>query len=549
MQSMSAPWDQASAAPTLPRTVVVAFTGNVTTQPFTRLAGKLADMCAPRLSHHDFGQPIQALLSPHPADFLIVHLDHRWFFEITPDPQSFARMDELIAAVKARVAKGDCTVVLNTIPAIVDAPARSEQAALRGSVARLNGELYDLAASTSGVVLLDLMSLVADGGRAGFFRERNRYFMQFPYSSTGLASIVEEYAAILREHYRPRRKVIVVDADNTLWGGVIGEVGPKGIGVSDEYPHVLHKIFQLQLKHLKDSGFLIAAVTKNNDSDFREAFSAVPMPLAFDDFVSYRANWNEKSENLLSLVDELNVGLDSVIFIDDSPFEVEEVVARAPGVEGHVFQNDNFEAATSLLPSLGSLRSPSLTDEDRAKTGQYRAEAERARAQSAAGSLEDYLASLEIELAVGHNLVVHIPRIAQLTNKTNQFNLTTRRYTEAEIREFMGRGDVFDFRLVDKFGDMGIIGVVIVVDGVLDTFLLSCRVLGRKVESEILRLVTKKCGGIGLTAEYIPTAKNGQTKGFYPANGFQPIENMDGIARYRQISTPEPSPHIKVIDD
>lgn len=139
----------ANSAPTPDRTAIIRLAGNVTTQPFARIVGRLRAVCDAELVHHDFGQPIQALLAPDAADFLIVHLDHRWFFKIAPDHQSVERMNELIAAVKGRVARGDCTVILNTIPSAVDAPVRTEQAALRGAVARLNAQLYELAASLS----------------------------------------------------------------------------------------------------------------------------------------------------------------------------------------------------------------------------------------------------------------------------------------------------------------------------------------------------------------------------------------------------------------
>lgn len=548
MESHLALAKQASSVTSALPIIAIGLAGNVTTQPFGRLVEKLADCCTANLTHHDFGQPIQALLSGEKSDILIIHLDYRWFFELAPDDQSRVRMDQLLSAARARAERGDCTIVLNTIAASVSSPVRSDEAALRGALAQLNASLFSFAAETRNVTLLDLHSLAAESGHAGFFRERNRYLMQFPYSSRGQGAIVEEYAALVREHYRARRKVVVVDADNTLWRGIIGEVGPDGIGVSDEYPSVLHKIFQLQLKQLKELGFVLAAVTKNNDSDFRAAFADGRLPLTLDDFVTYRANWNEKSENIVSIASELNVGLDSMIFIDDNPFEIEEVRARASGVETHVFPHNDLEAATTLIPSIASLRSPALTTEDRAKTDQYRAEAKRSQAQSGAGSLDEYLASLEIELVMAHNRAGHIPRISQLTNKTNQFNLTTRRYTETDIRNFMTRGDVFDFRIVDKFGDMGIVGVVIVIDGKIDSFLLSCRALGRKVESEILRLVVESCGN-DLTAEYIPTAKNGQTEGFFAANGFQVIEHTKGSTRYRHATTPKPSPHIKVRHD
>lgn len=536
-----------SSATTKP-TITVRFAGNLTTQPFNRLRKSLASFVQIAVEHADFGQVVQELQSTTQADFLVVHTDHRWFFDENPGAQATERSAQFVAFAQDWLSRNRGNLILNTIATHPYSPIAAERLRARGVVARINDTIREFALTESRVSVIDVEEILADVGHRAAIRERNRYVMQFPYTNVASAEILAALAEIIQLHHQARRKVIVVDADNTLWGGIIGEVGAKAIGVGDEFPQVQYKRFQQQLAELKRCGFLLAAVTKNNEDDFLEAFAENSMPLRLGDFITWRANWEPKSENIVSIAEQLNVGLDALIFIDDNPFEIEEVASRAPSVEGHTFPKDDFEAVLALVPSIASLRGLRLTKEDEAKTEQYRAEAERSTAQAGSASLEDYLRSLDIEILYNVNEPQHIPRIAQLTNKTNQFNLTTRRYSENAIRDFMASGKVYDFRIRDRFGDMGIVGVAIVADGSIDTFLLSCRALGRKIESEMLRIVTE--GGDGaLRAIYSPTAKNQQTAEFFDDNGFERLDDSGSDVFYRQGAPIPASDLVRVINE
>jgi FkbH-like protein len=278
---------------------------------------------------------------------------------------------------------------------------------------------------------------------------------------------------------------------------------------------------------------LLALVTKNNPADIEEVFRLRQMPLGLEHFAAVRVNWAPKSQNLMEVADELNLGLDSIIFIDDNRFELEEVRSALPMIETLQFDPGRADSALALLHSVPSLKAWSATAEDLAKADQYAQERQRSQARSAQASLDDYLDSLEIRLQIGCNRTSQVKRIAQLTNKTNQFNLTTRRYSEADIADFMARASVFDIRLVDRFGDMGVVGVVIVADGEIDTFLMSCRALGRGVEGRILRHVIDRAGIPRLRARYLPTRRNGLAETFYDDNGFDVLDvDHEGAKTY-----------------
>jgi FkbH-like protein len=356
--------------------------------------------------------------------------------------------------------------------------------------------------------------------------------MRMPYTAHVLPALTCEYARAIRERFVVRKKVILLDADNTLWGGVVGEDGPKGIQVDDQYPGILYRHFQSALIALRDSGMLLCLVTKNNEVDVRDAFDTRDMPLRWDSFAAIRANWDSKSSNIRSIAKQLNVGFDSMLFIDDNPVEIAEVTSIFPQLLARRF--DVREAAQPLcwladIPDL-SIWSPSA--EDLAKSDQYRQEAKRQDVAASAESIEEYIASLGIVLEAGVNRAEQVKRIAQLTNKTNQFNLTTRRYTEADILTAMEEGQVFDFRARDRFGDMGIIAVVVVRAAEIETFLMSCRALGRRIEDDIIKYVLLKTRPCSMKASFIRSGRNPMVADFYDRVGFSLVECNDDVRRY-----------------
>lgn len=326
-----------------------------------------------------------------------------------------------------------------------------------------------------------------------------------------------------------RRKCLVLDLDNTLWGGVLGEDGIQGIQIGGDYPGKAFYLFQEALKELTQLGVMLAICSKNNEADVWEAFEKNPfMVLKQDDFVAWRINWNDKAANIRELAEELNVGLDSLVFVDDNPSERELVRQTLPMVAVPDFPEQPY-GLISFFQDLSNrfFRVFSITAEDREKTAQYRANARRAQSRQAFTDLRSFLESLSIRMVIKPADDFNIPRIAQLTQKTNQFNLTTRRYTEPEVRNCLASGwNIFCLQVSDRFGDSGIVGCIFLHGNVIDTLLLSCRVLGKGIEEAFLKRVLQGLRDQGvhsITAHYVPTVKNGMARDFYEKCGFQTV--------------------------
>lgn len=534
---------------TTARALSIGFVGNVVTNPFGKVSGRLADLADVACEHFPIGQIEQVLAGPASVDVLIVHLDHRWFFDVAPDAGAVARARALAALVSARLGRGPGTVILNTVPFVPVSSVESDLHDQLAALAGVNAVLFDLARSQERVSVIDAAGALAILGFANAFRERNRLLYQMPYAPAAVDALVERYADAVAVRLRARRKVVVVDADNTLWGGVVGEDGVENLEVDTDYPGIVHTQLQRQLLRLKSLGILLCAVTKNNEEDFRSVFEQRAMPLRLDDLVAYRSNWSEKSDNIRELAETLNLGLDSFIFIDDNPFEIEEVRARLPGVECHLFDRTRPEQALALLDGIASLRARNVTAEDLAKTEQYRGEAQRQELQRSAASMDAYLASLDIRVHVARNNPGALRRVTQLINKTNQFNLTTRRYTEDEVATAMREGSVYAARVVDRFGDMGIVGVAIVRGGALETFLMSCRALGRRIESQVLRYICRQEADPALRAHYRPSPKNRMVESFLDENGFALIGSGPEGKDYRLTRGPDDTAYIHIVAD
>jgi FkbH-like protein len=322
----------------------------------------------------------------------------------------------------------------------------------------------------------------------------------------------------------------VLDLDNTLWGGVVAEDGLEGIEIGDTSPRgEAFKAFQRYVSSLKERGVLLAVCSKNDHARAMEPFEKHPeMILRPDDFVSFKANWEPKSDNLRQMAAELHLGLDSLVFVDDNPAEIEIVRQFAPAVTTILLAGDVAEFA-GQLQDCRLFEPRSITSEDAERTRQYRAESERQAVLGSAADMDTYLESLAMEAVVREFASVDVPRLAQLINKSNQFNLTTRRRTEAEVNALIGRPDhiCLSMRLRDRFGDHGLISIVIGrVSGEafqIDTWLMSCRVLKRQVEDTLLNELSRLArarGCLYLEGTYRSTPKNEMVREFYPRMGF-----------------------------
>lgn len=335
-----------------------------------------------------------------------------------------------------------------------------------------------------------------------------------------------------------RKKCIVLDLDNTLWGGVLGEDGLEGIKIGGDYPGKAFGFFQEALLELEKSGVILAVCSKNNEADVLEAWERVPsMVLRKEHFSARRINWHDKAGNIREIARELNIGLDSMVFLDDNPSERELVSQFLPEVAVPDFPAQPYELPVffqSLVENYFQVYS--VTDEDRNKTTQYQANAARADAQKHFSDFASFLRSLQIRVTVAEADDVTIPRIAQLTQKTNQFNLTTRRYQDSDIRQFLQDGwRIWSVSVSDRFGDSGITGCALVHGNDVDSFLLSCRVLGKGIESIFLKTVLsilKKEGCQAVTAHYVPTQKNAQVADFYEKCGFSCVGKSEDDKDY-----------------
>jgi FkbH-like protein len=335
-----------------------------------------------------------------------------------------------------------------------------------------------------------------------------------------------------------RKKCLVLDLDNTLWGGVLGEDGIDGIQIGGDYPGKAFLYFQEALLELSKSGVILTICSKNNEQEVLEVWNKNPfLILKKENFATYRINWKDKATNIKELAEELNIGLDSFVFVDDNTTERELVKQLLPMVEVPDFPEQPYELPAFFQKLVNKyFKVYSITDEDKKKTQQYKANASRAQEQRSFGDFKEFLKSLNIQITIEEANEFNIQRIAQMTQKTNQFNLTTRRYTDADVRLFMKEGwKIWCLSVADKFGDNGITGCIMVNENQIDTLLLSCRILGKGIEFAFVKKVLALLKDIGiseLTATFIPTAKNAQVASFYDKCGFELGTEKEGVKYY-----------------
>ena len=340
---------------------------------------------------------------------------------------------------------------------------------------------------------------------------------------------------------------MVVDLDNTLWGGVVGETGPLGIGIGESPDGEAYRAFQRHIKALARRGVILAISSKNNREDALAPFEQNPeMALALSDFAHIEANWEPKSEGLRRIAAALNVGLDTVVFFDDNPAEREQIRQALPEVEIVDVPEDPSEFVRALEAGLW-FEATELSQEDSQRTAQYQQENQRREVQKAFSSTEDYLESLQMYGAVDPIEEVNMQRVVQLIGKTNQFNLTTRRHGAEDVRRLLSEPDAVGLalRLSDKFGDHALIAVLLAAPLAgapektlhIDTWLMSCRVIGRTAEQYLFNHLVKSARRLGyewLSGEFIPTRKNAMVADLFDRLNFERSnEEADGRANYR----------------
>lgn len=348
-------------------------------------------------------------------------------------------------------------------------------------------------------------------------------------------SIAEEISFEINKSLNSMKKCLVCDLDNTLWGGVIGDDGLEGIDIGNTSAKgEAFKDFQNYIKSLKELGVILAVCSKNQIEAAQLPFKDHPeMVLRLDDFVSFKANWQPKSENIKEIAEEIGIGVDSLVFIDDNPAEIEIVNQYAPEVST-IYLGNNVSDYKAKLEDSGYFEPRALTSEDARKTSLYQQEVKRKELKSKFTDITAYLSSLEMQMTIQPFSHVDVPRISQLINKSNQFNLTTIRRTEAEVLSLMSDESYIGFtvRLSDKFSDHGLISICIlkIQESKLEveTLVMSCRVLERQVEHEIHNHIVRiglerKCSE--LNALYLPTKKNALVKDLYKKLGYEIVSD------------------------
>lgn len=413
------------------------------------------------------------------------------------------------------------------------------------SLAEFNSALSAMVEGNPNARVLDTVGIVAQVGAKAAFDPRFYYRGKAPYTPVFLDEFARRLALATRGFGTYFYKVVALDCDNTLWGGVIGEDGLSGVALDPyEYPGNVYWIAQQELRRLESKGILLCLCSKNNAADAEEVFLSHPNSVLRDeDFAAKKLNWSTKVANLQALAHELNLGLDSFIFIDDSDFELESVRKQLPQVR--VFQvPKKLTDYPAMLREVAALcLAGGISAECESKTRQYKQIALAAAEQNDFASERDYLRSLNLKVRIYRDASKQVGRIAELTQKSNQFNLTTRRYTPGELTALMNRPDatVYSFDVTDRFGECGITGVIVMDFGTdeaaVNAFLMSCRVIGRGVEFAVWRAVlddVRRRGKLTLSAVYLPSAKNGQVSDFFDRLGLPLVgESDDGSRSYR----------------
>jgi FkbH-like protein len=445
-----------------------------------------------------------------------------------------ARLGDLVAQLRARTSANILVHGLAPPPTpaegLLGARRKTTQAE---AVAAVNRALRARFSDMASVHLLDMDELQARHGRARFHSEKKWVTTKLPFTIEGMSWMAQAWWRWLAVFALPQAKVLALDLDNTLWGGVVGEDGLAGLKLGDEHPGAYFKDLQRVVLDIARRGVLLVLVSKNNLDDAMKVFDEHPeMLLKREHLAAMRVNWAPKPANLAALADELNLGLESFVFLDDNPVERAAVRRALPQVIVPEIGADPSTYA-EVLRGIPQLERLSLSAEDAGRTRMYAQERERRDLEAAAGSLEDFLASLDIRVEIAPIDAMSLARASQLTVKTNQLNMTTRRYNEAQLAERLAdpAWAGFVLRASDRFGDNGVVGVALLQgDGDtcrIDSFLMSCRVIGRGIETAFLARLAHEARGRGqakLQGWFLPSPKNAPARDIYRQAGLRLVE-------------------------
>jgi FkbH-like protein len=475
-----------------------------------------------------------------------LYTDFGAFISKTPDEIKAAVLgyyEDVISNIRkhssARIMLTNLEMVANPTLGIYESQNTSGQNSVIESI---NHELVKLIKKHDNIYVIDLPHVITKIGGEAIYDKKQWYMAKSPYSVAGYKLIALECLKLVRSLYGKTKKCLVVDCDNTLWGGIIGEDGLNGIQIGHSHPGNIFYDFQQQILNLYNRGIILAINSKNNYDDVMEVLNKHPdMLLREKHFAAIYANWNNKTDNMKAIAEELNIGMDSMVFIDDSEFECNLMKEILPAVTVIELPKDKALFPTTLAEDT-SFESVYFSDEDKKRGELYRNNAVRKKAKSGFTDISSYYKSLEMEVDIYPVDDFSLARVAQLSQRTNQFNVTTKRYTEDEIKGMInaGKNSVSCLKVSDKYGDIGMVGAAIIEykkdEASIDTLLMSCRIIGRGIEEVFLKAILNKAYANGfrkITSTYIKTNKNQVVEDFFEKNNFAIIENESGNKYYK----------------
>jgi FkbH-like protein len=535
-------------APGLRIGIAASFTAN--TLPQFLGAYLLREGITPQFSVGPYNQLFQTCTDPTmafggPCDVIVM----LWRLEdIMPDDidraadgdeaagtRAAGKIAELAAAIRHLRATFSGTLIVGVppLPAGVSTAALAVDngAGLPAFHRAMARKFADLMKTVEGVSLVELDAVLHAVGLNAAYDPRQWYLYRLPFSDTFMFETGVMLGRVVVASRRAAKKCVVLDCDNTLWGGIVGEDGIDGIAIGEEFPGSAFRDFHKLLLHWRYRGVLLAVASKNNEADVFEVFDRHGgMALKREHISAWQVNWRPKSENIVLIAKSLNIGTDSLVFIDDNPMEIEYMRSARPEVTAILLPPEPADIVTTLQ-KLAVFDRIDISDEDRKRADMMREEQGR-EAFASQVSHEEFLQALALRLDLFIAQPEDLGRITQLVNKTNQFNLTTRRRTLDEMRALVRSPDhrIYGLRVSDKFGEYGLTGAVIIEIPAgdrrvwdIDTLLLSCRVLGRGVETGLVAALAadaRAAGAAEFTATFLPTKKNALAATFLPDHGF-----------------------------
>jgi len=458
-----------------------------------------------------------------------------------------AKFNELRDYVDRLVEKTKGKIIFHTFEVPVYSPMgileTKQEFGLCQMVRSLNQAIEECYRKNSQVYIFDYDRFCSFYGKRNIFNYKMYYMGDIKIDFFLIPELCEAYMSYIKPMNSINKKCLVLDLDNTLWGGIVGEDGFDGIKLGPTPEGRSFWEFQKHILQLYERGVILAVNSRNNEADALKVLNEHPYcVLKENHFASLRINWQDKVSNIGEIAREINIGLNSLVFMDDDKMNREMVRKSLPEVTVVDLPEDPAQYVPTLL-SLNEFNTLQITDEDKSKGMMYAAQRKRQELQKSTGDIAEFLKTLDIKVTISEVDEHTRARVSQLTQKTNQFNMTTRRYLEEDIQTFCdAQGtQVFAMRVEDRFGDNGTTGVIIIkkrpekAEWVLDTFLLSCRILGREIESAILAFVAgqaKKEGIDTLVGEFVSTSKNAPARDVYKKHGFQLFGREDETEKW-----------------